>query len=113
MPQLSGFEVLRLIRANTVLAKTPVLILTASTDDEEKMQAIGLGATDFLHKPIHSSELLTRLRNILKATTAEDQWQDYAKTLEATLRQKTDELEATRRLLNDCLARTPGPPQGP
>jgi DNA-binding response OmpR family regulator len=72
MPQLSGFDVLQQVRTNQVLARTPVVILTSSTDDEEKMRALELGATDFLNKPIHSGELLARLRNILMAKAFQD-----------------------------------------
>jgi putative two-component system response regulator len=105
MPGLSGFEVLQQIRANSMHVRTPVVILTSSTDDEEKMRALDLGATDFLHKPVHSGELLARLQNILMATTFQDHWRDYAKVLEAALRQRTEELEASRRDLSDCIAR--------
>jgi len=117
MPQLSGFEVLQQIRANRVFARTPVVILTSSTDEEEKMRALELGATDFLHKPVHRGELLARLRNILMATSFQDHWRDYSKVLEAALRQRTEELEAARRETIDCLARfaalrDDGAPQG-
>ena len=109
MPQLSGFDVLQQIRTDPVLTRTPVVILTSSTDDEAKMRALELGATDVLHKPFHGGELLARLRNILMATTFQDHWRDYSKVLEAALRQRTDELKATRRELADCLARAAAP----
>jgi putative two-component system response regulator len=105
MPQLSGFEVLQQVRNDKVLARTPVVILSSSTDDDEKMRALELGATDFLHKPINSGELLARLRNILMAKAFQDHWQDYSKTLEIAVRQRTQELEESRRAVIDCLAR--------
>jgi cyclic di-GMP phosphodiesterase len=117
MPRLSGFEVLQQIRANPVFARTPVVILTSSTDEEEKMRALESGATDFLNKPVHRGELLARLRNILMATSFQDHWRDYSKVLEAALRQRTEELGAARREMIDCLARAAAPrddgaPQG-
>ncbi len=72
MPRLDGFDVLQQIRANPVLAKTPVVILTASTDNEVKARMLELGATDLLRKPVHCGELLARLRNILAATAIQD-----------------------------------------
>jgi putative two-component system response regulator len=105
MPQLSGFDVLQQVRTDKALARTPVVILSSSTDDEEKMRALELGATDFLHKPIHSGELLARLRNILMAKAFQDHWQDYSKALEAAVRQRTQELEESRRDVIQCLAR--------
>ena len=108
MPRIDGFEVLRQIRANPVLANTPVVFLTSSTDDDEKMRGLEIGATDFLHKPVHNSELLARLQNILMATAFRDHWRDYSKVLEAALRQRTEELQAARRELSACQARAGG-----
>jgi putative two-component system response regulator len=105
MPRLSGLEILQRVRDDDALARTPVVILTASTDDDDKLWALQLGATDFLHKPIHGGELLARLRNILMAKAFQDQCQNHSKTLETAVRQRTAELEASRRELIDCLAR--------
>jgi putative two-component system response regulator len=105
MPRLSGFDVLKQIRADEVLARTPVVILTSSTDDEVKLRALELGATDFLHKPVHSGELLARLRNILMAKAYQDHLRHYSSALEAAVRQRTEELETSRQDVIDCLAR--------
>ncbi|MCC6472604.1 MAG: diguanylate cyclase, partial [Burkholderiales bacterium] len=67
MPQVSGFEILAAIRAEARLRQTPVIVLTSSTDAQTKLRALELGATDFLAKPVDSSELALRLRNILAA----------------------------------------------
>lgn len=105
MPKLSGFEVLQLLRSNDSLTWTPVIILTSSTDNEEKMLALELGATDFLPKPLNGGELLARLRNILMAKAYQDQWRNYSKILEDAVRQRTADLEASRQELIRCLAR--------
>ena len=65
MPGLSGFEVLSLIRAEADMRFLPVIVLTASTGGDAKLQALQLGATDFLSKPIDPSELVLRVRNTL------------------------------------------------
>jgi diguanylate cyclase len=65
MPGLSGFDVLKLIRAEADLRFLPVIVLTASTGGDAKLQALQLGATDFLSKPIDASELVLRVRNTL------------------------------------------------
>ena len=105
MPQLSGFDILKLIRADQALAWVPVVILTSSTDYDQKLLALELGATDFLQKPLHYGELMARLRNILMAKAYQDQWKDYSKTLEAAVRKRTAELEASRQEVIHCLAR--------
>jgi putative two-component system response regulator len=105
MPRVSGFEILRQVRADRTLAWIPVVILTSSTDHDEKLRALELGATDFLQKPLYSGELLVRLRNILLAKAYQEQLRNYSKTLEHAVRQRTAELEASRREVIHCLAR--------
>ena len=105
MPHLDGFGILQQIRADKELARTPVIILTASTDDDVKLRALKMGATDFLHKPIHGGELLARLRNILMAKIYQDHWRNYSQSLETAVRERTAELAASRRDVIHCLAR--------
>jgi diguanylate cyclase (GGDEF)-like protein len=67
MPVVSGLDILRDMRADAKFQQIPVIVLTSSTDAETKLRALELGATDFLGKPVDSSELALRLRNILAA----------------------------------------------
>ncbi|MBS1969496.1 MAG: response regulator [Bdellovibrionales bacterium] len=59
LPDHSGKEVLRKIRS---WSKVPVLILTAQSSDDEKVELLDAGADDYLTKPFHLPELLARLR---------------------------------------------------
>ena len=65
MPQLSGFDLLEMIRGDRKLRYTPVIVLTAATGADAKLRALQLGVTDFLSKPVDQSELVLRLRNTL------------------------------------------------
>ncbi|MBX2880154.1 MAG: EAL domain-containing protein [Granulosicoccus sp.] len=67
MPDVSGFDILKELRADPELKHIPVIVLTSSDDSETKLQALRLGANDFLSKPVDSSELALRLRNTLTA----------------------------------------------
>ena len=60
MPEMDGFEVARRARNNGV--KTPILILTAKSQLDDKVEGLDSGADDYLTKPFHTKELLTRLR---------------------------------------------------
>jgi len=71
MPGLSGFEVLELIRKHDTLKLLPVVVLTSSDNPETKLNALKLGANDFLSKPVDASELALRLRNTLAARAYE------------------------------------------
>jgi putative two-component system response regulator len=105
MPKLSGLDILKEMRGDRLMTDVPVIVLTATTDSEVKLQALELGATDLLQKPIHSGELLARLRNILMAKAYKDQLRDYSQTLEAAVRERTAELEVSRQEVIHCLAR--------
>ncbi len=72
MPEVSGFDILRLMREERDLQHVPVIVLTSSTEAETKLQALELGATDILAKPVDSSELTLRLRNTLAAKAYQD-----------------------------------------
>ena len=77
MPEVSGFDILREIRAHPKFLHLPVLVLTSSTDSETKLKALELGATDFLSKPVDASELVLRLRNTLAAKAYQDRLASY------------------------------------
>ena len=65
MPEVSGFQLLEAMRRDDALRFTPVIVLTAATGADAKLQALQLGATDFLGKPVDASELALRVRNTL------------------------------------------------
>lgn len=77
MPEVSGFDILAAVRAHPKFKHLPVIILTASTDTENKLKALDLGATDFLAKPLDKSELGLRVRNTLGAKAYLDQLAFY------------------------------------
>ena len=60
MPEMSGFEVAR--RARNGGVKTPILMLTAKSQLEDKVIGLDSGADDYLTKPFQTKELLARLR---------------------------------------------------
>lgn len=70
LPGMNGFEVLQKLRAHGV--KTPVIILTARTAEEEVVQGLRLGADDYITKPFGVSELLARTAAVLRRSRNED-----------------------------------------
>lgn len=70
LPGLNGLDVLRRIRATE--ADTPVILLTAKNNVEDKVAGLDLGANDYVTKPFEIDELLARIRSALRfSTTAE------------------------------------------
>ena len=115
MPEVSGLEVLERIRAEGKWAYLPVIMVTASDNEQTKVQALELGATDFLNKPLNGTELVPRVRNALLVKANHDYLKHYAKELERQTRQleaqiaqaRTDALTglANRRALDEELQR--------
>src|SRR5690625_402123 len=66
LPGLNGLDVLRRIRATE--NKTPVILLTAKNDVEDKVAGLDLGANDYVTKPFEIEELLARIRAALRFT---------------------------------------------
>lgn len=65
MPHVSGFDILRQLRADPMLRMLPVVVMTSASDAKTKLRVLELGATDFLEKPVDPSELALRVRNTL------------------------------------------------
>ncbi len=105
MPEVSGIDILRMLRDNRRYRHLPVLVVTANTDLETKRVCLELGATDFLHKPVDPLDLLPRVRNTLVTKSFQDQLAGYAQQLEKRVAQRTRELEASRKQVVHCLAR--------
>jgi PleD family two-component response regulator len=77
MPEVSGFDILKAVRVHPKLKHLPIIVLTSSSDYQDKLAALGLGATDFLAKPVDPSELQLRVRNTLAAKAYMDQLAFY------------------------------------
>ena len=105
MPEINGLEILAAIRSDKALCRTPVLILTGSSDPETKLNALQAGATDLLQKPVHGEELLARLGNVLKVKAYQDRLYRHSEDLEEAVQRRTAELEASRLDVIHCLAR--------
>jgi putative two-component system response regulator len=81
MPHLNGFEVCEKIKNNPDTYLIPVIIITALSDKQDRLEGIKVGADDFLTRPVDRTELLARVRSLLK------------------LKQRTDELERAESVL--------------
>jgi putative two-component system response regulator len=66
MPKLNGYEACEQIKRNTSTRLTPVVLITALHDRENKIQGINAGADDFLTKPVNPHELRARVRSLVK-----------------------------------------------
>ena len=63
LPDVDGMEIIRQVRT---WSSVPIIVLSARTQEQEKVRALDLGADDYLTKPIGTSELLARIRTALR-----------------------------------------------
>jgi len=66
MPDIDGYEALKVIKSSDHLKDIPVLMLTAKNEIDDMMKGFELGADEYLAKPFELSELLARIRNLLR-----------------------------------------------
>jgi DNA-binding response OmpR family regulator len=66
MPKLDGIETVRLLKADPVHSKVPVLMLTSLADVEDKVRGLNAGADDYLTKPFDLRELLARVNALVR-----------------------------------------------
>ncbi|MCK9363844.1 MAG: response regulator [Syntrophales bacterium] len=72
MPGMNGFEACRIIKNDELLKAIPVIMLTALSEKKDRIEGIEAGADDFINKPIDHSEVLARVRMLLKLKDAND-----------------------------------------
>ena len=65
MPVMDGFTMLSQLRADPVLALTPVLVTTGQTEEASEVKALSLGANDYIAKPYNSTIIKQRIRNTI------------------------------------------------
>ena len=66
LPNVSGIELCRQLRARTETREIPVIMLTARGEEEDRVRGLELGADDYVTKPFSMSELVARMRAVLR-----------------------------------------------
>jgi two-component system alkaline phosphatase synthesis response regulator PhoP len=66
LPGMNGFELCRRFRTEEMTRRTPVIVLTARTDESDKVRGLDLGADDYMTKPFSVRELVARVRAALR-----------------------------------------------
>jgi len=73
LPGMSGFELCRRFRTEELTRRTPILMLTARTEEGDKVRGLELGADDYVTKPFSVRELVARVRAALRRSGYESQ----------------------------------------
>ena len=80
MPGLDGYEVCRRIKAQPMTAHIPVVMVTALTEQAERVRGLEAGADDFLSKQVDDATLFARLRALMRVKQVMDAWRLRAET---------------------------------
>ena len=88
MPRMSGFQVCSQLKADPETRDIPIVMVTALSDVGDVERAVESGADDFLTKPVHKLELVTRAKNLLRYRLVKRQ-------LEATLREMKNQADGS------------------
>jgi putative two-component system response regulator len=97
MPNMNGFEVTEQLKNSTDTSHIPIILVTAADDNDVHVKGLAAGAEDFLTKPIKSSELLLRVRNLLRLKESHDILEEYCDLLERKVNQRTEALHHSYR----------------
>lgn len=73
LPYVDGFSLIRIIRDQSSWATTPIIMLTAQAQRQDVAKALRAGANDYLLKPFHPAELLSRVQKLCAQKALSDQ----------------------------------------
>jgi DNA-binding NtrC family response regulator len=90
MPGHDGFSVCRMLKREEATREIPVIFLTSRNDTESVLQGFRVGAVDYIYKPFHAEEVVTRVANHLKISRLTKELQQRNFELEAQINRRRD-----------------------
>ncbi len=69
LPHKNGIDICRALRKDKATKTLPIIMLTARAEEEDKLRGLGYGADDYITKPFSVSEVIARIRAVLRRTT--------------------------------------------
>ncbi|MFG0283138.1 MAG: two-component system response regulator [Phycisphaerales bacterium JB039] len=88
MPRVSGFQACQRIKGDPATRNIPIIMITALNEVGDVERAVDCGADDFLTKPVHKIELLTRVRSLLRLSRLQQQLEGATAQLREIKRQR-------------------------
>ncbi|MBZ0273591.1 response regulator [bacterium] len=99
MPGMNGFQVLEILKADDATRNIPIVVVTALNEKKDRVEALRLGANDFLSKPVDQIELRARVASLMEVKAYYDHLRAYQKRLETEVAERTEELNRALRLI--------------
>lgn len=104
MPEMDGFEVCRILKADEHLREIPVIFITARSEMDFIVEGFNAGAVDYVIKPFHATELLTRVKTHLDLKFSRDSLRSNNELLEKLNREKSEFMGIAAHDLKNPLA---------
>lgn len=104
MPEMDGFEVCRILKADENLREIPVIFITARSEMDFIVEGFNAGAVDYVIKPFHATELLTRVKTHLDLKFSRDSLRNNNELLEKLNREKSEFMGIAAHDLKNPLA---------
>lgn len=95
LPKKSGFEVCKELKSHSSTKSIPVIMVTALKDMESRVKGMAVGADDFLSRPVDKSELVARVRSLLRISSLNEELTRESQTA----RQSGEKLQMQQRVL--------------
>ena len=92
MPDINGYEIIRILKNDPRFADIPVIFLTVTSDEKIEIQGLSLGASDFITKPFSAPLMLKRIGNCLEIIAQRNELKNYYLNLQDMVRQKTKQV---------------------
>jgi two-component system cell cycle response regulator len=73
MPGLNGYDLTRILKSNTESSEIPIVLITAFSGSEYEIKGLEAGADEFLNKPVNKTELLTRVKSLIRLRQYKEQ----------------------------------------
>ncbi|HEY9789503.1 MAG TPA: response regulator, partial [Candidatus Obscuribacterales bacterium] len=99
MPGMNGIDLCRQLKGNEETAAVPVVLLSALTNRETMLRGWESGADDYLFKPFHPTELVTRLQSLISRIHERSKFDQRIQSLNKALEQRVSELDTVNEEL--------------
>lgn len=105
MPEMSGYELCRILKSNKKTRDIPVIFVSAMFGSEERIKGFKAGAVDFITKPFDAMEVTMRVENYLKVYMMKKEMEDYNARLNRLINEQMKRIEAEQKNILYALAK--------
>jgi len=108
MPIMDGYAVIKKLKQGNETKDIPVIFLTSHTDPGNELDALSMGAIDYITKPFSPLLLVQRIENHLSITSQKKELLQYNKSLQEAVEEKTKEIKKLRDAIQNTVSEING-----